>query len=31
MPNIVLFSKIDVEDIWNILGNKFLQHALLKM
>jgi hypothetical protein len=29
--DIVLFLKIDVEDIWNIMGNNILQHALLKM
>ncbi len=31
MPYIVLFSKIDVEDVWNIMGNNIFQHALFKM
>jgi hypothetical protein len=26
-----LFSKIDDEDVWNIMGNNIFQHALLKM
>lgn len=25
------FSKIDDEDVWNIMGDNILQHALLKM
>jgi hypothetical protein len=31
MPNRILFSKIDDEDIWNIMGDNILQHALFKM
>jgi hypothetical protein len=31
MPNIVLYFEIDVKDVWNIMGNNILQHALLKM
>jgi hypothetical protein len=31
MPNTILFSKIDAEDVWNIMSNDILQHTLLKM
>jgi hypothetical protein len=31
MPNTVLFSKIDDEYVWSIMGDNILQHALLKM
>jgi hypothetical protein len=30
MPNTILFSKIDDEDFWNIMGNNIFQHVIME-